>query len=75
VVQGNSVAIPITVTSINGFAGTIAFECNGIPNSSTCSFSQGSATLALELEWPRLASWVYLSGGVGLRERDSAPTS
>jgi type IV secretory pathway protease TraF len=46
VVQGNSVAIPITVTSINGFAGTIAFECNGIPNSSTCSFSQGSATLA-----------------------------
>ena len=46
VVQGNSVAIPITVTSINGFAGTIAFECNGVPSSSTCSFSQGSATLA-----------------------------
>ena len=46
VVQGNSVAIPITVTSINGFAGSIAFECKGAPGSSTCSFSQGSATLA-----------------------------
>jgi len=46
VVQGSSVSIPITVTSINGFAGTIEFECNGAPSSSTCSLSQGSATLA-----------------------------
>ncbi len=46
VVQGSSVAIPIAVTSINGFAGTIAFECKGVPSSSTCGFSQGSATLA-----------------------------
>jgi hypothetical protein len=45
VVQGSSVAIPITVSSINGFAGTIAFECDGVPSSSTCSFSQGSVTI------------------------------
>ena len=50
VVQGASATAPVSVTSLNGFAGTIQFECTGVPNESECSFTQNSITI------PKLAA-------------------
>jgi hypothetical protein len=45
VTQGSSVAIPVTVSSINGFSGTVAFKCSGVPAMSSCNFAHGSVTI------------------------------
>jgi len=42
VVAGNSVTIPLTVTSMNGFSGTVIFSCSTFPTGSTCLFSNTS---------------------------------
>jgi hypothetical protein len=41
VVQGASGAASVSVTPLNGFAGTIQLQCSGVPNQSSCNFAQG----------------------------------
>ena len=45
VVQGASGTATVSVTSLNGFAGTIQFECTGMPIESSCNFAQDSITI------------------------------
>ncbi len=45
VVQGASGTATVSVTSLNGFAGTIHFECSGMPIESSCNFAQDSITI------------------------------
>jgi hypothetical protein len=42
VVQGASGTATVSVTSVNGFAGTIHLQCTGVPIESTCNFAQDS---------------------------------
>jgi len=45
VVQGASGTAPVSITSLNGFAGTIQLQCTGVPNESSCNFTQNSITI------------------------------
>lgn len=45
VVQGASGMAAVSVTSLNGFAGTIHLQCAGVPNKSSCNFAQDSITI------------------------------
>jgi hypothetical protein len=45
VVQGASGTATVSVTPLNGFGGTIQFECIGVPNESSCNFTQNSITI------------------------------
>jgi hypothetical protein len=42
---GSSVVAPLTITSLNGFAGSVSFSCNGLPAGATCSFSPATVTV------------------------------
>jgi hypothetical protein len=44
-VQGASGTAPVSVTPLNGFAGTIQLQCTGVPNESSCNFAQDSITI------------------------------
>lgn len=41
---GDTAAISVTVTSLNGFSAAVSFSCSGLPTDSTCSFSPSSVT-------------------------------
>ena len=45
VVQGASGTAPVSITALNGFTGTIRLQCTGVPNESTCNFTQDSITI------------------------------
>jgi len=45
VVQGASGTATVSVTPLNGFAGTIQLQCTGVPNESSCNFTQNSITI------------------------------
>jgi len=45
VVQGASGTATVSVTSLNGFAGTIQLQCTGVPDESSCNFTQDSITI------------------------------
>jgi len=45
VVQGASGAASVSVTPLNGFAGTIQLQCSGVPNQSSCNFAKDSITI------------------------------
>jgi len=45
VVQGASGTAPVSITSLNGFVGTIQLQCTGAPNESSCNFTQDSITI------------------------------
>jgi hypothetical protein len=42
VVQGTSGTAPVSITSLNGFAGTVQLQCTGVPSESSCNFTQNS---------------------------------
>jgi len=41
-----SVAVNLTVTSLNGLVGTVKYACVGLPSNATCTFSPATGTLA-----------------------------
>lgn len=45
VVQGASGTVPVSITALNGFAGTIRLQCTGVPDESSCNFTQDSITI------------------------------
>jgi hypothetical protein len=45
VVQGASGTATVSVTPLNGFAGMIQLQCTGVPDESSCNFTQGSITI------------------------------
>ncbi len=45
VVQGASGTATVSVTSLNGFAGTIQLQCTGAPDESSCNFTHDSITI------------------------------
>jgi hypothetical protein len=45
VVQGASGTATVSVTPLNGFAGTIQLQCTGVPDESSCNFTQNSITI------------------------------
>jgi len=45
VVQGASGTATVSVTPLNGFGGTIQLKCTGVPNKSSCNFTQDSITI------------------------------
>jgi hypothetical protein len=45
VVQGASGTATVSVTSLNGFAGTIQLQCTGTPDESSCNFTHDSITI------------------------------
>jgi hypothetical protein len=44
-VQGRKATYIVTVTGVNGFAGTVALSCSGGPTNTTCAMSPQSLTL------------------------------
>ena len=45
VAAGDSVSGTLTITPSNGFNGTVAFACSGLPQATTCTFVPDSVTL------------------------------
>ena len=45
VVQGAFGTATVSVTPLNGFAGTIQLQCTGVPDESSCNFTQDSITI------------------------------
>jgi hypothetical protein len=45
VVQGASGTATVSVTPLNGFAGTIQLQCTGVSDESSCNFTQDSITI------------------------------
>jgi hypothetical protein len=45
VVEGASGTVPVSVTPLNGFAGTIQLQCASVPKESSCNFGQDSITI------------------------------
>jgi len=45
VVQGASGTATVSVTPLNGLAGTIQLQCTGVPDESSCNFTQNSITI------------------------------
>jgi hypothetical protein len=46
VTSGSSAALPITVSSQNGFSGSVSFTCSNLPNGATCSFNPTNVTVS-----------------------------
>jgi subtilase family serine protease len=42
---GSSGNLPLTVTAVNGFTGTVTLACAGLPTGATCTFSPTSVSL------------------------------
>jgi hypothetical protein len=58
VVQGQSAGTAVTVTPVNGFAGTVGFSASGLPTGVTASFSPASATSGTTVTFNATASAV-----------------
>jgi hypothetical protein len=46
VTHGSSATLPITVSSQNGFSGSVAFSCGNLPTGATCSFNPANVTVS-----------------------------
>jgi hypothetical protein len=46
IVKGESSSDAISITGLNGFAGTVTLSCDGAPYKSTCGFSNASVVVA-----------------------------
>jgi hypothetical protein len=46
VTHGSSATLPITVSSQNGFSGSVAFTCSNLPTGATCSFNPANVTVS-----------------------------
>jgi hypothetical protein len=46
VTHGSSATLPITVSSQNGFSGSVAFTCGNLPTGATCSFNPANVTVS-----------------------------
>jgi cellulase/cellobiase CelA1/aryl-phospho-beta-D-glucosidase BglC (GH1 family) len=64
-VQGASGASTITVTSVNGFTGTVTYAASGLPSGVTASFSGNVLTLAASSTATVGASTVTVTGTSG----------
>ena len=45
VASGQSATVPVTLTSVNGFADVVSLACSGLPASTTCSLNPTSVNL------------------------------
>ncbi len=43
---GQPVTVPITVSALSGFSGTVSLSCSGLPRGATCAFSPNPVTPA-----------------------------
>ncbi|HEX6803504.1 MAG TPA: Ig-like domain repeat protein [Terriglobales bacterium] len=41
---GQSASMPINVTALDGFTGSVAFSCSGLPSEASCTFSPASVS-------------------------------
>lgn len=76
---GGSGTLPIAISQLDGFTGTVNFACSGLPRESSCSFNpasvkgSGNVTLTITTTAPRAGMLpgrdlleIWLTGAVGM---------